>query len=235
MKVFVIILRVLVLIGIQLNAQEPSLPSVEEFLNSSPERAYQILNTPTGGQQIDTYVRAAVASGRTDLVMACFKNPSSWNFALSAIAELPESPQRDEWTILMLKSPSSLWPCEEIHDGSGLIPKDVMDEPFVSLVRRLLPGHPTSGEAVFTTEKRLKLAAELETALGKNRSSQNTQSFPPGDAVVEHPSATTSSPASTPQPPPQQPKAATSWLMWVGILGAMIGLLYWLFKPGNQT
>ena len=219
----------------QLNAQEPSLPSVDEFLTSSPEKADQILNSPTGTYQRNIFVRAAVASGKTELMLACFQNKYSFYLTPKAIAALPNSPKRDEWTILMLKTPSHFWPEEAIHDGSGPIEKDVMDEPFAGLVRRLLPGHPIGDAAVSTTEKRLKLAGELEAALGKNRSSQNTQSLPPGDAVVEHSSGTTSSQASTPQTPSQQPKASTSWLMWVGILGTMFGLLYWLFKPGNQT
>ena len=74
MKLFVIIIQVFVVLGIQLHAQEPSLPPVEEFLNSTPERADQILNSPTGAYQRDIYVRAAAAAGRTELVMACFHN-----------------------------------------------------------------------------------------------------------------------------------------------------------------
>ena len=240
MKLLVTILQVLVFLGIQLNAQEPSLPPVEEFLTSTPERADQILSIPTGAYQRDIYVRAAAAAGRTELVMACFHNKHAFYLTPVAIAELPESPQRDAWTILMLKSPSHFWPTEGIDDAPRLIPKNVMDEPFASLVRRLLPGHPIGDDAVSTKQKRLKLAAELEEALGQNRPSQNTHALPPGDVVVKHPSGTTSTQASTQQAPPQQPIASSSWLAWLGILGTIIGLIYWLFAqvrlcPGDYV
>lgn len=114
-----------------------------------------------------------------------------------------KSPHR---TILMLKTASHFWPAEGIDDGPRLIPKEVMDEPFASLVRRLLPGHPIGDDAVSTMEKRLKLAARLEAALGQNPPSQNSQTLPPGDAVVEHPPGTSPTQASPPQGHLNNPK-----------------------------
>lgn len=130
----------------------------------------------------------------------------------------------------MLQSPSNLWQPEGIDDWSPLIQKDVMDEPFASLVRRLLPAHPIGDEAVSTREKRIKLAAELEAALGEKQPSHNNDVLLPVTLLLNSHPGRLRRQLRRRRHPPQVPEASTSWLIWFGIPCALVGLLYWFLK-----
>ncbi len=237
MKSYFLILQVLTVLITSMKATGQAVPTANDFLASTLERAVQILNTTNGREQIDIYVRAAVSSQRHDLVKTCFENQYSWRSTQAAIAALPESSQREALTILMLKSTSHFWPAEELLDGSFPILKPLMDEPFASLIRRLLPGHPLDDDAISTHQKRLKLGADLEMALGQGGSAPATgetstqaiqSSTPPLPAIQSE--TPKKSPETKSTTPSEDPTSSTPWSIIVVLIVAAIGLLWLVLK-----
>ena len=150
---------------------------------------------------------------------------------------------------MMLASESHFWPLEGDELG-GSFPemKPFMGEPYASLVKRLLPDHTLSDDAISTKEKRMNLATDLEFALGQ-ASSSNKQPATLPDLRTEQPAANAppssnvvskqpTMPASS-KPKAREAKlipardeqpAATPWLVWTVMIVAAIGLLWLVLR-----
>lgn len=115
-------------------------------------------------------IDSAVKNERLDFLNRVFVERGDSFYLIDAVAKLPASDKRDKLTIMMLRSESQFWPDENaqpIYNGSrpGVTANSV--EPFVGVIGKYFPALPIDEELFSKRSNRLKLAADLESAMAR--------------------------------------------------------------------
>jgi hypothetical protein len=118
-------------------------------------------------EEFDSLMEAAVQAERLDLIATFFDYPSTRHQVSQYVStKMPVSDLKDRVVILMLKSPGGWGPDPRIpHFGSRGVYPQTSDEPFGSVIKKLLPGRSFKYDDIQFKNLRLELAAELENAM----------------------------------------------------------------------
>jgi hypothetical protein len=136
------------------------------------EEARQAARSATSEGQVRILSEAAVRSKRLDLIAVYLEEKSTWFKTVSAAKALPASSFKDRVVIVMMRAPVPYWPREDEmpYRRDVLICPTTKEEPFRSVIERLMPAGSVPDFALFNKDSRLKLATELESAMAKEAS-----------------------------------------------------------------
>ncbi|MGL4401326.1 MAG: hypothetical protein ACRCXD_15785 [Luteolibacter sp.] len=176
---------------------------------------------------------------RVDIVMPYFREYYDDSFFLGEIVALPHSGYKNRIVLVMLRMDSGFWRYEgPLYDGSrGTVSVNAV-EPFVGVIRRYLPDIIIDEKLFSTKAGRLKLAADLETAMAKSEPGfkieqsllpqEDFKPYPPLDLLTR--SYNAAKEASRDSKP--LPKAKPSRMPLIVAAGALLALLllWLLFK-----
>lgn len=117
---------------------------------------------------------------RVDIISPYFWEYYDDSYFLKAIVALPHTGYKNKIVLAMLRMDSGFWPYEgPLYDGSrSAVPANAV-EPFVGVIRKYLP-ETVIDEKLFSTKAgRLRLAADIESAMAKSELSVIEQATPP--------------------------------------------------------
>lgn len=205
-----------------------SLADVEKLINNSEGHQVQL-----------KVVSAAIKARRMDLIKLCFENQHTRLDIVREAALISDPLFRDEVVVLMLKTPSAYWPNENPLSASPRTLGSLMVEPFTTAVNTRLPGVVATGSMLETSALRVQLAASLAESLSKTRAASSDSSHSP--PKQDEAAAPLRVPSAVRTPTSEQSKvesattsdkhaAPTLWFVWLIIVGAAMGLLWFLFK-----
>jgi hypothetical protein len=232
MKPFVII-SIALLLAAQASAQITNSTSVYKF--TAAELTEAIKNKWPEEQR---KLRAeAVATGRMELIQACFINPATSHDTIKDIGKLDAIELKQKATLMMLWTPCpNFWPYEgpsrSMTGGMGAALFSGNDyllvEPFTSTIALLLPDLKLSAEMLSTQAYRANLADKMEEALNKRRDNSDVQS------ATEHAKKTLTSVILPPNPqtsthPADAYSQSTLWYVCM-LMILSIGLLWLALK-----
>ena len=168
---------------------------VAEFLKTKPEQVSSFLDSPSADGIRGVLISASIEARRLDLIEICFRNEPG--LTMEVLGEIQDLGFLDQAVIRILKADVSLWwmPEDPLADYSGPGSAAYMREPIVNVLRRYLPDVPLDGKAVINRANRLKLAADLEVAMGRTSPPETPQKERPENRM-EAPAPAS---ASTPQ------------------------------------
>lgn len=187
-------------------------------------------------------VSNALLTKRLDLIEVCFSNPMTLQDTFDAIVKMPNDDLRQRATIMMLRTPSNLWPSERASFTNGIEHK-VMIEPFVSVIPKLLPNVQLNENWLKYQVGRTRLADDMEAALKAKSVPSKTTKVDLEPTVETEASPTAADPppltAKTPERPdaaaknpwvviPLKTSASTPWNIIAASIAAAFALL-WLF------
>lgn len=153
------------------------------------------------GEKTKRLVEAALQAERLDLIAVYLESINTNGMLKEYVRTLTASRFKDRIVVLILKSsPGWGWEPGRIPYGRQPIAPSINDEPFGSVIKRLLPGRSLTDDVFKSKASRLELASELEKAIQPD-SAQAESSKP-----EVHPLPTPAAPASTaPTPLPGTP------------------------------
>lgn len=148
--------------------------AAQDYASMKLEKVKAAVGRLNNSAAASSFVDQALASGRADLSKLAFEHPMTASFLWDRVRAMPDSPQRREHLLMMLRSDSTAgWP-----DGGGSFQRTTQwgtVETLRPLLQPYLPGMPMDWDSIRNHDLRVKLAAAYEQALARTR--------PPADTV----------------------------------------------------
>ena len=218
----------------------------KNFESASLEKAESMINSAEGQQPLDDFAATALQSRRIDLITLCFENQYTMLKIFERIKELPDSSYKDRLVLMMIGSNSPFWPSNKPWILSQ-VPGQVMEEPFISVIKKYLPALPIEESLIDSHAARQKLAVELKDAIakagGRGRIEENkapSPELPANTTPVEHAMKVSGTPNSSAAPStrqlPQSPSVFSERrapvLLWVAGIAALAAgvLIVWKLR-----
>ncbi len=234
LKAIVIIPLLLATGGIASRAVLPE----KDLATLTVEEATEAANsTPLEGHKL---TKAAIHAKRFDLIAVYMEGRDTHGWIISDVEEMPESTVKDRLVVMMLRSSlDDFWPWERprLPAGSQPIASSPQDEPFRSVIERLLPGRSLPFDVLNTKASRLKLALELERAVKPDPAEAKPAKPAASPSDEPTPAATAERPAENALPsafdfskestPHTAPRSSRIWLAVGGIVVALTAFTVW--------
>ena len=179
---------------------------------------------------------------RIDVITFFFYQYYTLDNILEAVVRLPDSEYKNKIVLTLLRGSSAFWLNEDpVYDGSRGATYNNAVEPFVGVIRKYLP-ETVIDEKLFSTKAgRLKLAADIESAMAKSELSVIEQATPPKkDSELATPTGVLPKPdvfsvpaGSDSKPPPKATPSRMPLFVAAGFLLAL-PLLWLLLKNHNR-
>lgn len=204
------------------------------------EQAEAFLKSAEGDKVLEAFVAAAFRSQRMDLLEIGFRNPSTCAKIRDGAAVLPESIYKDRLVLMMLKTASPYWPVDDPlfrRFPAGVV--SLMREPFVSVLKKLLPETPLNDALLDNRAARLKLAAEVQAAIDREAAEKDIAPPTKETAISAHQSKLltagapngTSTKETAPRNPPSIPNDAAAQKKG-GLFTVLVALIATLLLAG---
>ena len=199
--------------------------SLEEFREG-------ITGTSDGSLQ-RTMIRKALATGRKDLIHACWNSGGTVEYTRDEILALPDGVPKDAILLMLLRTYPRMWPDpQRVRFGGGLA--EYMREPYFSLIRKYLPDVTPDESLIATPALRLAFADRLEAAMaGKappsSQGPQNTDPPPSARGLPPSDKTAVTNPAFT-----LDRGSNLSPLWWIAAGTALAVLLLIAFKKRSS-
>lgn len=191
-----------------------------------------------------TILNSIFENERVDIVMPYFREYYDDSFFLGKIVALPHSGYKNRIVLAMLRMDSGFWRYEgPLYDGSYGASSINAVEPFVGVIRRYLPDTIIDEKLFSTKAGRLKLAADLQTAMAKSEPGfkeqsplpkKNSEPYPPLDLLTKsYNAAVAASRDSKPLPKAKPPTMPL--IVKVGVPLVLLLLVLWLLFKSRQS
>lgn len=148
--------------------------NLERELTDSGAREF-FKKTTDGNVQI-SFVKSVLEKQRLDLIPACIDDTMTRYYLYQNLPLVPDSKFKANIAILMFRSPwgwSSDNPAAANSGGVGYV--EVVNEPFISIIKKYLPNLPLTADLLLTSKARAKLATELEAAIAQEANKGETK------------------------------------------------------------
>lgn len=196
--------------------------------------AQKLATKAVTGLSAEDFGKAALASGRYEMVDLCWEYPYISLFINEAMRKMPvESKERDALIVMMMQNPRMPWPNPNSFDGGGDYGARAIDSAgyVIPLLRKYLPDLPIKYSVINTREKRLAIAEQYAKAAGlpieetvearrvwpPNRVGTATTQKAAGNAFK---SGSSSSSAASGEPD-ESPFLPGGWALWASIAAAL--------------
>lgn len=149
--------------------QLPSEEALKLYMSSNENPSYQ-----------KEMLRSALRQRKIELSALFFQNYSSLDDFIETVNEILDSEFKNEVVVMMLRTESGFWPIDPpIENGSRGVIYENAREPFVGTISKYFPALPINEELFSKRSNRLKLAAELESAMARENIKNRPQTERP--------------------------------------------------------
>ena len=201
--------------------------------------AEQFLLQTSGGPETHDFVLAAFEAKRLDLVKVGWRSSSSHSWIRDEAPLLPDSPFKEDVSLLMLRTDSRYWAYLTTYGSSGIFETT---EPFTTLIRKYLPKVEPTLNLINTRATRLGLVAQIEEARKSKDYARPPAEAGPISLPSQQPPANAPNP-NDPAPMPAIPPASVPeavktqsamWLWICAIAAVCFGVAVALIKRGKN-
>jgi hypothetical protein len=230
----------------EIEMKEYSASLVNKFKSLPAKEAFEFwMQNQEPTQASNEILRFSLENDRIGFLQLLFENRSTYSYVIDFVEEMPPSDRRDKMVILMLR-----WDCqvfwhnevvENDDDFSHPIVLDNAIEPFVGVIRKYLPALEVDETLFSTKEKRMKLAADLEDAMGGWDSKYRGERPKKRNELSEAAAANSANSSKVTKQPTDshasswstsQPKSILRWAWMAGLL--LVGSLLWMLSSKRK-
>lgn len=160
------IIRYLIMITIGHFSEMLLAAELPDLTQISISEAREMASKPTMGKSYRDFGKAALASGRYEIVDICWEYPYTGACIEKAMLKMPaESKERDALIIMMMRNPRIPWLDPDSPLDGGVLVSGAAEN-VIPLLRKYLPDLPMKYSVIDTREKRLAIAERYAKAAG---------------------------------------------------------------------